>query len=195
MLTLKNNEKINKNYDNLRTSMESKIINEKINHEMKNTIVSKTNSKIDEDSSDQECSYSESFCSSDSDESEIIQSKNSSPVLKNIEYSNSKLKEKFHKLTSIPDNLNKEYYHLENKMKILNLEKNRSQRSQLRKNMSFSNEETLKIDRDNEILYKKLHYLEQKKPQKLQPKIPRLSSSAVNRRKFQRKVEEDNMVH
>jgi len=65
-----------------------------------------------------------------------------------------------------------------------------------RKNMSFSNEQYWKIERENKILLRKLEHL-----QKAHPKLPsstasqpRLPSSALNRRKQQARIEHDNMV-
>ena len=65
-----------------------------------------------------------------------------------------------------------------------------------RKNMSFSNEQYWKIERENKILLRKLEHLQ--KAHHKQPSAtasqPRLPSSALNRRKQQAKIEHDNMV-
>jgi hypothetical protein len=65
-----------------------------------------------------------------------------------------------------------------------------------RKNMSFSNEQCWKIERENKILLRKLEHLSRAHPK--QPfsitSQPRLPSSALNRRKQQAKIEHDNMV-
>ncbi|KAJ4451133.1 hypothetical protein ANN_02573 [Periplaneta americana] len=65
-----------------------------------------------------------------------------------------------------------------------------------RKNMSFTNEECRKIKRENEILIKKLEGLSKLRPkQTVAVNQPRLSSSAINRRKQQAQIERDNMMH
>jgi hypothetical protein len=65
-----------------------------------------------------------------------------------------------------------------------------------RKNMSFSNEQYRKIERENEILLKKLQILRRPRPKQLSPPTcpPRLPSSAINRRKQQTKIDHDNMA-
>ncbi|XP_069679432.1 cilia- and flagella-associated protein 97-like [Periplaneta americana] len=64
-----------------------------------------------------------------------------------------------------------------------------------RKNMSFTNEECRKIKRENEILIKKLEGLSKLRPkQTVAVNQPRLSSSAINRRKQQAQIERDNMI-
>jgi hypothetical protein len=65
-----------------------------------------------------------------------------------------------------------------------------------RKNMSFSNEQYWKIERENEILLKKLQILRRPCPKQPFPPISqaRLPSSAINRRKEQTKIDHDNMV-
>lgn len=63
-------------------------------------------------------------------------------------------------------------------------------------NMSFTDEEMRKIERENELLLRKIMA-----QQKSRHKIPnentvqsRISSSAINRKKLQKKIENDNMV-
>lgn len=65
-----------------------------------------------------------------------------------------------------------------------------------RKNMSFSNEQYWKIKRENEILDAKLKVLSKQRPKQPSAIVsqPRLSSSAINRRKQQAKIDHDNMV-
>jgi hypothetical protein len=65
-----------------------------------------------------------------------------------------------------------------------------------RKNMSFSNEQYRKIERENEILLKKLQILRRPRPKQLSSPThqPRLPSSAINRRKQQTKIDHDNMA-
>jgi hypothetical protein len=65
-----------------------------------------------------------------------------------------------------------------------------------KKNMSFSNEQYWKIKRENEILDAKLKVISKQRPK--QPSLTasqhRLSSSAINRRKQQAKIDNDNIV-
>lgn len=71
------------------------------------------------------------------------------------------------------------------------VQKNRLRRT----NMSFTNEEYRKIKRDNELLIQRLEKL--RKPQPKQSTVvnqPRLSSSAINRRRQQKQIEHDNMI-
>lgn len=63
-------------------------------------------------------------------------------------------------------------------------------------NMSFTDEEMRRIERENELLLRKI--MAQQKPRH---KIlgersvqPRISSSAINRKKLQKRIEDDNMV-
>ncbi|XP_074095734.1 uncharacterized protein LOC141525240 [Cotesia typhae] len=64
-----------------------------------------------------------------------------------------------------------------------------------RKNMSFTNMQVMKIERDNQCLLNKI--MANHKPisdNKSLGFANRLSSSAINRRKSQRKIEEENMM-
>lgn len=64
-----------------------------------------------------------------------------------------------------------------------------------RKNMSFSNVEMMRIERDNQLLLRKI--MAQQKNTKIVPvqvNSGRPSSSAINRQRLQRKIEEENMV-
>ncbi|XP_046748658.1 cilia- and flagella-associated protein 97 isoform X2 [Diprion similis] len=65
-----------------------------------------------------------------------------------------------------------------------------------RRNMSFTNEELRKIERENQLLLRKImsHQKPQGKTVKLTSGPPRTSSSAINRKRQQKKIEEDNMV-
>lgn len=64
-----------------------------------------------------------------------------------------------------------------------------------RKNMTFTNEELMKIERDNQILLDRIMKFHRPHTQsKTQNVQNRLSSSAINRRKLQKKIEKDNMV-
>jgi len=62
--------------------------------------------------------------------------------------------------------------------------------------MSFSNEQCWKIERENEILLKKLEVRRKPRPKRPFPPIcqPQLSSSAINRRKQQAEIDRNNMV-
>ena len=65
-----------------------------------------------------------------------------------------------------------------------------------RRNMSFTNEEMRKIERENQYLLKKImsYQKPKNKPMRVQSVHPKVSSSAINRKKLQKKIEEDNMV-
>ena len=71
-----------------------------------------------------------------------------------------------------------------------------SRRSRGRLNMSFTNDRLRMINRENEILVKKLESLRKPnaKPPTVPMNYPRLSSSAINRKRQQRKIEHDNRV-
>lgn len=63
-------------------------------------------------------------------------------------------------------------------------------------NMSFTDDEMRKIEYENEILLRKI-MTQQKPRQKIVEERtvqPRVSSSAINRKKLQKKIEDDNMV-
>lgn len=65
-----------------------------------------------------------------------------------------------------------------------------------RRNMSFTNAEMRRIEVENQYLLKKI--MAQQKPQakpiRMQSAQPRVSSSAINRKKLQKRIEEENMV-
>ncbi|XP_014609840.1 PREDICTED: cilia- and flagella-associated protein 97-like [Polistes canadensis] len=64
-----------------------------------------------------------------------------------------------------------------------------------RKNMSFTDDEVRKIERENELLLRKI--MAQHKPRdKVLRKgaLPKMSSSAINRKRLQKKIEGDNMM-
>ncbi|XP_044005330.1 uncharacterized protein LOC122850261 [Aphidius gifuensis] len=65
--------------------------------------------------------------------------------------------------------------------------------NQRRKNMSFTNTETMRIERDNQLLLRKI--MEQQKNSKcvLSQTNLRPSSSGINRSRLQKKIEEDNL--
>ena len=67
--------------------------------------------------------------------------------------------------------------------------------SSKKRNMTFTKEELTKIERDNQILLRRI--MKFQRPQnkaRTQNVQTRLSSSAINRMKVQKKIEEDNMV-
>jgi len=63
-------------------------------------------------------------------------------------------------------------------------------------NMSFTDEEMRKIGRENELLLRKIMAQQRPRHKIIDERIthPRLSSSAINRKKLQKKIEDDNMV-
>lgn len=62
-------------------------------------------------------------------------------------------------------------------------------------NMSFTDEEMRKIERENELLLRKIMAQQKPRNKVLGENIQsRTSSSAINRKKFQKKIENDNMV-
>jgi len=63
-------------------------------------------------------------------------------------------------------------------------------------NMSFTDEEMRKIGRENELLLRKIMAQQRPRHKIIDERTahPRLSSSAINRRKLQKKIEDDNMV-
>lgn len=91
---------------------------------------------------------------------------------------------------------------LESEMKYLSEEERRLiiDRRQLtrsgRRNMSFTNDELRKIERENQLLLNKImsHQKPQSKTTKPVSGAPRTSSSAINRKRQQKKIEEDNMI-
>ncbi|OAD61454.1 hypothetical protein WN48_10157 [Eufriesea mexicana] len=65
-----------------------------------------------------------------------------------------------------------------------------------RKNMSFTDEELRKIEWENQILLKKI-MAQQKPKEKIlheNVQLPRISSSAINRRKLQKRIENENIL-
>ncbi|XP_058800595.1 uncharacterized protein LOC131669610 [Phymastichus coffea] len=87
---------------------------------------------------------------------------------------------------------------LEEKMSTLDLNGVRPLKNSIllpqRKNMSFTNNEVMKIERDNEILLRKIMAQQKTRKGKANITLQKLSSSAINRKKSQRKIEEDNMM-
>jgi len=63
-------------------------------------------------------------------------------------------------------------------------------------NMSFTDEEMRKIGRENELLLRKIMAQQRPRHKIIDERTthPRLSSSAINRKKLQKKIEDDNMV-
>ncbi|XP_012279934.1 cilia- and flagella-associated protein 97-like [Orussus abietinus] len=88
---------------------------------------------------------------------------------------------------------------LENDMKYLRtcdsrLDQRRMQNG--RKNMSFTNAQMREIERENQILLRKIMSYQKpiNKPVKIKAAQPRASSSEINRRRLQKKIEEGNMM-
>lgn len=169
------------NITNFRKSMESKIVSVEEEEEIK-------------EESEEEYSYAESFCSDNSVEEPIM--KNEMPK-KLTKYSSLNDLSAKNSVKSVPKTRSADFSSrfLENKMRFLGLAKVKNMPT--RKNMSFSNDETMKIERENQLLLRRI--MSQQKPRvdsfnKTEFNQPRLSSSAINRRKFQRKVETDNLV-
>ena len=65
-----------------------------------------------------------------------------------------------------------------------------------RKNMSFTDEEIRKIEWENQILLRKIMAQQKSKEKILHESIPptRISSSAINRKRLQKKIENENIV-
>lgn len=65
------------------------------------------------------------------------------------------------------------------------------------KNMTFSKDQVRKIDRENQILLRKIEENFNRRPKcptSAAPQRPRLSSSAVNRQRSQKKIAQDNLM-
>lgn len=67
-------------------------------------------------------------------------------------------------------------------------------RNQRRKNMSFTNTETMKIERDNQLLLRKIMEHQKNSKSVLIQTNLRPSSSGINRSKLQKKIEQENLV-
>ncbi|XP_043269056.1 uncharacterized protein [Venturia canescens] len=65
-----------------------------------------------------------------------------------------------------------------------------------RRNMSFTNAEMRRIEVENQYLLKKIMAQQkpQNKPIRTQSAQPRMSSSAINRKKLQKRIEQENMM-
>ncbi|KAK2580316.1 hypothetical protein KPH14_012553 [Odynerus spinipes] len=64
-----------------------------------------------------------------------------------------------------------------------------------RRNMTFTDEEVRKIERDNELLLRRIMAQHQPRDKVLKEgALPRMSSSAINRKRLQKKIEGDNML-
>lgn len=156
---------------------------------------------------DDEFAYTnESFCSDDSgDESEETKSQyliNNPSLL----VDNDKKDEQKEKLENLDDqqeqiNCNK------NSNESINLERNTrafhnnekyigsGKVKTRRRNMTFTDEEVRKIERDNELLLRKIMAQHQSRDKILREgALPKISSSAINRKRLQKKIEGDNML-
>lgn len=157
---------------------------------------------------DDEFAYTnESFCSDDScDESEETTSQyliNGSCSLfvdddkykedRKLENLNGKEKQIFYDRESKESiNVEKNGRIWHNNEKNLEFGKTRTRR----KNMSFTDEEVRKIEHENELLLRKIMAQHQPRDKVFKGSIlPKMSSSAINRKRLQKKIEGDNMVY
>ncbi|XP_015599453.1 cilia- and flagella-associated protein 97 [Cephus cinctus] len=156
--------------------------------------------KADADNLDEKSDYkSESFCSDDSYQEE---SEMTNVTLRSSLSDCSSFRTTTQQRRQIRSNsrIEEDLQSLEDDVKLLRLtEESRLDIRQLRsgrRNMSFSNEEMRKIERENQLLLRKImsHHKPQVKNVASQSAIGRTSSSAINRRKLQRKIQEDNMM-
>ncbi|XP_014224591.1 uncharacterized protein LOC106650868 [Trichogramma pretiosum] len=186
-------------HNKTRISVSNKISN-------KGDTVSENNSELDLDLAEVESAYEDSCYSEHCDE-ESVQSDDSqssfskeTPSTKlttsktHILEKPQKLTDKFPSTSKLSDD---ELTVLDNKIKCLNFHETPSRNvkaSSSRKNMSFTNDEVMKIERDNEILLKKIITQHKAPKTNIQQIKPRVSSSAINRRRLQKKIEEENMV-
>ncbi|KAJ8676643.1 hypothetical protein QAD02_012430 [Eretmocerus hayati] len=87
---------------------------------------------------------------------------------------------------------------LHDRMRCLSLDELNSKRNVIgksnRKNMSFTNDQIMKIERDNEILLRKIMAQQKPRKVKIESVNSKASNSAINRRRLQQKIEEDNLV-
>ncbi|XP_043684491.1 cilia- and flagella-associated protein 97-like [Vespula pensylvanica] len=156
---------------------------------------------------DDEFAYTnESFCSDDScDESE----ETTSQYLNNgscLFFDDDNKYEENRKLENLSENDEQINYDRESKESI-NIEKNEriwhnneknidfGKTRTRRKNMSFTDEEIRKIEHENELLLRKIMAQHQPRDKVLRGNnLPKISSSAINRKRLQKKIEGDNMV-
>jgi hypothetical protein len=190
------NNEIQKINENTKPSMESKIVDKE-----DDIIDIQTGLETPDD----ESAYEESFYSDHSDDTEFT-SIRCYPVLTEIplfQFTNTKspvTKQSSLNSNNLPSmsNISDQTDALEDKVKYLSLHeaqpiKSMQSRS-FRKNMSFSNNEIMKIERDNEFLLRKI--MSQQSPQKIRTPVlqTKLCSSAINRKRLQKRIEEDNIV-
>lgn len=160
-----------------------------------------------DDAADIESAYEDSFDSDESDdelEAKSVQQFSASEIPL-YRFSNSRIPTKKQNVIASSDTVSlapkdskDSCLTLEEKMNNLNLGGVRRIRSAVmpphRKNMSFTNNEVMKIERDNELLLRKIMSQQKVKRGKVPATPQKLSSSAINRKKSQKKIEEDNMV-
>ncbi|CAL1689509.1 unnamed protein product [Lasius platythorax] len=146
------------------------------------------------DASDDESAYTgESFCSDEScDESEVADVASGSPnpsssLLADLQRGQSSKK---------PDADVSESYSLSETESSRYPDRLIRPRRCRRWNMSFTDEEMRRIERENELLLRKI--MAQQKPRHRilgeRSVQPRTSSSAINRKKLQKRIEDDNML-
>ncbi|KAL2712713.1 cilia- and flagella-associated protein 97-like [Vespula squamosa] len=183
---------------------ETNIINLKNLRDIKDHETEKDKEKS---SLDDEFAYTnESFCSDDScDESEETRSQYLNSGSCSFLVNDNKYNEN-RKLENLDDNEKQINYNRESKESI-NVEKNgriwHNNEKNLdfgktrtrRKNMSFTDEEVRKIEHENELLLRKIMAQHQSRDKVFRGNIlPKISSSAINRKRLQKKIEGDNMV-
>ncbi|XP_035724533.1 cilia- and flagella-associated protein 97-like [Vespa mandarinia] len=148
----------------------------------------------------------ESFCSDDScDESEETTSQYLISGSCSLFVNDDKYKEN-EKLENVNDKEKEIFYNRESKESI-NVEKNGriwhnnekniefGKTKIRRKNMSFTDEEVRKIEHENELLLRKIMAQHQPRDKVFKGNIlPKMSSSAINRKRLQKKIEGDNMI-
>ena len=158
------------------------------------------------DTSDDESVYiGESFCSDEScDESEVTNvtsgSLNSSSLIHVTDLplsQSSKEQEIEVSELSWKDNCQDESYLSSDELpRVTTADRFTKSRKCRRWNMSFTDEEMRKIERENELLLRKIMAQQKPRHKILGEDIiqSRISSSAINRKKLQKKIENDNMV-
>jgi len=161
--------------------------------------------KIKETLDDESVYTSESFCSDEScDESEVtnVTSRSLNSTIRGTDLQLIQSSEEWDEGISESmwkDDHQDESYSLSNEPSraIMGDKFVRSRRQTCKRwNMSFTDEEMRKIERENELLLRKIMAQQKPRHKVLDENIvqSRTSSSAINRKKFQKKIENDNMV-
>ncbi|XP_051170562.1 uncharacterized protein LOC127287597 [Leptopilina boulardi] len=179
-----------KNYNE--TNMESKIISNNCKENTKHRTIYQEDNKEKELWDNEISNEEESLCSNTISP---LESKMTNEITRSLsmEFSSFSLYENNMLNTRIipQRNIMKLYY--KNEMELVSIRKKQCEFK--RANKTFTIEELMKIDRENRILMQKI--LNIKTPQsKIKPHYLQktYSCSAINRKKIQRKIEEDNMI-